>query len=735
MGKTRSQTGLEGMMLAGAFLIAILFVTAQTQSGFQDLSQGRAEQSLQDLANSIHLVRVQGNGASQKVQVFIPDNVVPGQTRFENGLITLSLEDKGEVKQITVPVDGCVTGELPTQPGLHEIVVLGGPCATVGSDLFRIEPARISFWLKPGETATQLIMLSSEKPLSASVQADPAIAGVVDLDLSQFGPQSVREIDAPAGFPISITAPLGASEGTITGSIRVTSSRGVHVIPFDLTIYSSSLELYTYPDASRTQESDMFYFNQPLYYRTVSKRNGQLSSTRINVTFTDPWGTVIDQGILDTTTGVLESSVASHGDIGPHTIIVHDLSTGEVRSKVLQAVKPIAWRVVFDTTTFAPRFASNDTTGTIRFQLLDQLGRPVQGLIFNTTQDVFNLGSEGWRYAQRSCNGADACTPNECPVSGDVNNWESYWYEDYWWPETSLPHNEDNWTTLDSTRIYRKHFTLTNTDRIESINVNYQCDEGCMCYINGELLQNTTLCQTEYPPQMHTWTRSDADFLSKLKEGDNVIACRVVEKKYTQTEFRYFDAGLRVNYVSNGGISLKRVVASAPSLSSYLSISSQGDWYTASFDPSELATISQGGLGNYIIYVDTLYNNYTAMNTVTFNIGTSLSSTVGYRIWMEYPNAPNINHTGGVDVKLKVLGQTGLEITNHKVNINVADALTGNSLKSCDLSAAGGDGYYHCFVPQTSFYVGKTYHVIAKDKDVKPQGLVHKSTFNIVTTG
>jgi type II secretory pathway pseudopilin PulG len=729
MRKLRSQAALEVMLVIAMMSVGVVVMMGQMDSSIQGVAQSKAEKSLQDLADSIKNVQVQGNDASETVEVFIPDNVVPERTRFENGAISLALEDNGEIREVVVPIDGCFSGEIPTDAGTHQLTVKGGSCATIGFYNFKVRPVRITQWLKPGEQETIEVSIDTSKPAPLIVEVDAQLAPYIDLDPSEPGLQSQLSVEAPVDFSIVTDIPLGSSFGTYSGSISIKSGNGVQPIPVQINIYTSSLELSTYADSSRSDETDLFYTEEPLYFRTISKRNDQLFATQINFTLQDPSDVVADQGIEDVPNGILDGEANSLAEVGYHTLTVHDLKTGEIVSKVVEAVKAISWKVKFDTGTFAPEYSDSDTYASMRFQLQDQLGNPIKGLIFNDVEEIIPFSSDGWKYVQEPCHGADACTPAECPLPGYLNGWQDYGFDDSAWDDTSLAHTKDIWTTIDSTRVYRKHFTLNNVDKMTGVEIRYLCDEGCECYVNGELIEPSSGCQLEYTPQLKTWATNDT---TVLNEGDNVIACRVVEKALTQTDFRYFDVALDGLYDQNAEINLKRMIASAPGLNDYYTISEDGDWYVISFNPQELSSLPQGGNEEYMIYVETNYNDVPSDGSVSFNIGKPISSDEAYRIYVENPNKPNVE-LAALDVKVLVLGQTGLRILDHKVVIRVHDLETGDQIKKCSVDAAGGDEYYHCFLPQTAFEVNKTYKLSIKDTDVKPQGVVHTTTFNIVT--
>lgn len=736
----RAQAGIELALVIAIGFVALGFIVTNMDKSVGSVQEDRAKKSMETLADAVKQVELGGDGAIETVELFVPDNVDPASTYVANGVINLGLKlEGGATHDISVPLDGCLVGKLPTTPGTHTITVKGGECSSLTSGKFEINPTYISVWLQPGEETTATLNIIVEEPQQVLLKADPAMTDFIDLDPSP-GMQATYLAVAPGTSVVRLTAPTSAPLGQQAGFVTVESSYGMRKVLVEVNVYSSTLQLQTFSNSARTRENDRFYITDRLYFRNFYQRNNQLSTTDLNYTFISPYGTVAGSGTGRAYNGIFDGNV-SGTSLGRYNLTVVDMDTGVRTSKIVQAVKQVGWKVEFQSEQ-TPVFYSNQTSAVMSFQVLDQAGNPVNNLNFVDSRVLFPMSAADWKMFQASCSG-DPCTPAACPLQPQLNNWYQDGFDDSTWDNTTLPslwyNNTGNWNCTGCTRIFRKQFTLTQDDiqRLNGLSIQYQCDEGCECYINGMNVFSPTTCQTSFPVPILNGSRIDPGFLNGLRVGNNLIACRVVEKKSSQTDFRHFDAGVSLVFNHNGDVSLKKMLSSAPSLNSYMTIANAGDWYQVSFNPQELSVLpsTKGSNGTYVLDVTANVTGVQVERGVTFNIQTPPTPGNAYILRFVQPTDVNVDESKNLNIFVEVIGQNQAQINNQRVVIRVRDANTDAQLQQCILNTANSGNLYNCTITADKIAENSTYRIWVQDSAVQPQGLMLVQSFNGVKGG
>lgn len=353
----RSQVGLESLLILGTLLIGALLVVNQVSTSTADLSKGKAQKSLETLANAIRDVQVQGTAASQQVEVYIPPEVDPQHTgKSEANTLVLALLDGSE---IVVPVDSCVIGTLPNEPGIHMVTVRGGQCASIGTDKFYVSPAYVIQKLEAGAEASLPITVQTIEPTAVKLTTSESLQALVDLNTTEPANQYEVLVMSPATVSAKILIPEGTPVGIYEGYINAETSSALERITIRIEVYTTQLEVKTFQDSNRLVESDKFSLGKGLYYRAYLKKAGTLSEGTLQVSLSDdkddvpikgPEGACPDSTVF-TPTGIYEGHFKTKdnrcygvpGTIeGFYTLTVTDKDTGITVTKKVKGMN-VAW--------------------------------------------------------------------------------------------------------------------------------------------------------------------------------------------------------------------------------------------------------------------------------------------------------------------------------------------------------------------------------------------------------
>jgi hypothetical protein len=869
----RAQGALESILIFGALAIGIILIINEISASSVSLSKEKSRQSLESLADTISAVRVQGSTASRFVDIYIPPNVDPDNTgKTEVNTLVIALDDGSE---IVVPVDGCLVGSLPSEPGIHTVVVRGGDCASLASNEFDVSPDYVIQKLQAGEEATLMITIETMEEKVVKLSSSGNVKEFIDLDTSLPGLQYSVNVNSTTDHEAKIIIPAGTPSGIYEGYIDAETVTNTDRILVRIEVYSTDLEVVTFSDSSRTAESDKFNVYEGLFYRVFLRNNGELTEGNLKVWLENPLGPVDDYPTITyTPTGIYDG----YFDVGPayvwagagyelgnYTLTVEDSDSGQTVVKQVEGtgaswleLHPAAineW-VKADTQLQTPITIGTDSPATVELSLtgditglldlfsstpeydstrsvsvgevptvlndvyikvpVDQIDGTWTGTITATVEEmeesipvsitvysddigwkiefkdlgatvisydgtgtqsfdkpILSLSSTGWKFTIADKCGENAgssrgfCKPSDAWGWCDnepAADWSTLSFDDSSWSSLDLPAISTDYNTngnllcADCTGFLRKHFTLTqeDVDTITSLTVKFKADEGLHCFVNGQDLGFETSCQTSWLPHLKTETTTSSAVLNSLQVGDNVLTCRLQERrKYSETQFKYFDISLEIHKeippatptveikfdvldqaeTPITGLSidhtLKKLQAD-PTLIGILDIVPDGDGYKIVFSPSELS--DKAGPGSYLIQLDTSYMGTTFKRGITFNIDDVPHSDVQWYIDAANPTEVIVDPDNSLDLKIRLLAQDGSSLAGKEgdMDMTVENLDTGVDI-NCEIRDDGV--FYHCEEGGAPLQLQPgQYLVIARIRQGEAKALYHTFTFNAVST-
>lgn len=547
----KGQFGVEYLVILGIVLLIAtpLIIYSVNKMGLESATF-QAKKTAAMLASAVDDVGTHGYPARKTVNIVLPETVGEGSS-LGNSTVTVVLNQPGGGVEHTVGLHTkCAYGHLPNKPGSYQVTVYAGQDGYVHAtvDLMLIQPDSIAVSLNKGTNTTNSIWITNfANPANVSMTASGAAAPYIDLNPSTPGIQTsfFFSVDYTKDMPLVLYA--APTAGVVSGSINVTSGRFSKLIPVTIEtigVGPKKVTIDTYEDSTYTRTRYVYARGDPVYVE-INCLEGS-GPFYIYKDGPDHLRELLQMGTCPTTRMAVNTT---NDHLGSWRIIaVSDYMTDYAQYIVVRH----SIHYIDLGHSMYPR------AGAMYFSVFSQKGGGYsmeQECTLECTSDcpssgyswTIPMGTGGWKFKEDSCNQcSNPCQPSQCPVNSNLKNWYQYGFDDLSWQTTLLPHTKYIWTTLGVTRMYRKHFTLSNAAKVSGVRVSYQADEGAVCYINGHQIGTESTCQTDYPPQVKTWERTDSEFLQYLNEGDNLLACRVVEQKKGQTEFRYFDVGLEV---------------------------------------------------------------------------------------------------------------------------------------------------------------------------------------------
>lgn len=738
----RSQAGLESVFILAVLSLVVIYISTQVTQRVEVVGEETARKGLEKLADVIEEVQIQGASSSQTVEIFIPDNVNPQGTYMGDGVINLAVESDGKTKDIAVPVDGCIAGALPTDPGYHLVTVKGGDCANMDSGAVEVFPPTIYEWVKVGSQLPLVVSINSTKAVNVSVQSTGDTENFIDLS-GDPGMQLTNKVEAPSTLPVTIIVPAGTEPKLYKGDLVFDSEFGRVILPINIVAYSSSVQLMTYIDPERSVESAAFTVADPIYFTAFAKRNGMLYQTNINYSLDGLAGGEVDSGTGEALGGMYNGETSA-SSIGTYNLTVVDINTDATAYQAIDLVKRMGWYIVYDSPVFQVLSESKEVK--IPFEVLDQRGMPVKLPVLAPEgyEFLIKTNSSGWKYYQkRSC--GDTCDPLKvtCTLPG---NWTRLSFIDSSWTNVSTPDQAwkywsgSSWKNcdLECTRLYRKKFTLSSYDvaTAESLRINCQSDEGCVCYINGQLVGSDPACRPHYTVPPTTWVVTNT---SMLLVGDNVFACHVTQ--YNGGDLELFDGSLEIQRQPSEGVRVEWMKKVGPPNSQVytkdglnyveLKLVPEGDHYYVTFNSTLLNKTY--GESIYEIKMNAFYgsagsNLIRVDDVITFNFGQSAQSNMTWQAKLLNPTEPNYPVNQALNIQVAILDQKGNRASGKTVVVTVKDTTDGSVVKMCN-TASETAGVYSCLVEAGKLTAGRSYLVEVRDKTLS--ALDHYFSFTI----
>jgi hypothetical protein len=883
----RAQAGLEAIMVIIVLLVGGLWVMNEISSSSASLSREKSLQSLENLADAVREVQIQGSSAEKQVDIYIPPEVDPENTgTTEANTIVVALRDGSE---LVVPVDDCLVGSLPNEPGIHTVIVRGGDCASIANNKFDVSPAYVIQRMQAGTEASLPLTIQTIDPAVVTLSATDGIKDLIDFDPTQPALQYRADVNSPAVYETKIIIPPGFATGTYEGYINAETATASDKVAVRIEVYSNEMEVVVFKDSSRTEESNKFNVNQGLFYRVYLRNNGELIEGNLEAELRNPSDVPVttskgecESSIFYAPSGIYEGAFTVKDNLcyavpgtetGMYTLKVTDVESGQIiETQVegtaadllsLQPESIIKWvspdsQIPIPITLETPEPADvqlsltgsisglvdlmsstgdydntrdvstasgpitlNDVylkvspsqaigtyTGTITATMdeivetipvsitvySDDLGWKIEfeglGITANTydgtgaesiNEGVFPLSSTGWKiHIAENCgknrgSSSGYCSPTD--AWGKCDNepsaaWNTLGFDDSSWSPIDFPAYSDNYESTgnflcnqgdsgDCTGFFRKYFTLTqdDIDTITSMTVKFRGDEGVQCFINGQDMGFETGCQTSWLPQLQSKTSTGV--VSSLHVGQNVIACRLQERrKYSETYFKYFDAGLDMHKEIPPAEPLAEIAfkvldqkgdpITGLSVNSHLKkvsgsdaeinegnphVESNGNGYKFVFSPSAIGTKPSLGSGVYLVQLDTSYKGSVFRHGVTFNIDQAPDANSQWRIEISNPADVAVDPDNPMDLKVKLLSQTGSSLSGKadKMEMSVKNLDTGSSI-NCEIRDDGV--YYHCEQggEPLDLASGQYYVQVEYVPEGASKGLYRSFTFNAVST-
>ena len=340
----KGQTSAEYVILLAVSIIFFLIIIIVAYGQFANMGQVKSRDisvnSLKQIAEAAKEVYLQGSGARKTVVVTFPPEVEDNSIVITNN----SLHLKHAGTDISIPIDFPIYGNLPTEAGTYEIILVSeGNQVRVGTAEFSVTPSSITFSFcqsNSSQASAQNLTFTNLQnySINLSLAVDWTQANIT-LGISN----SSLHLVAYGSQIVAVSTTLGVNmTGTYSGFITTNSSNTTTAVPvtvttLDCTCYGtgaganvsctnvSYIRIKTYSNNSYVREKVAFDLPPNA---TITTGNWTANST-ITLDIKDPSSNSVSgypKNVQANSSGGYSEQWPVIGSYGTYTLIVNDSS-------------------------------------------------------------------------------------------------------------------------------------------------------------------------------------------------------------------------------------------------------------------------------------------------------------------------------------------------------------------------------------------------------------------------